>query len=643
MTLSVPLGNPAGRPDELLDCFETTAAEVFAVLCRLTVGDREISERLLVETYLHLGQAVAHLPRQRVDADWLVSAAVSIYLDHAAHVAAPPPAPCRADAFPDLDWTEARWIPMLEALRELDPVTRVVLDLADVEHRRIDEVAGLLGSPLGEIEQRLTNARAHLREAMVTEAPGDAFVHAQLWLGDMARERVRRALSGPADDPAGNGRTRGPIRPVSPTERARYITFAVAAVVGALFVLFARWVQDDPARTDANKAVAAADEATTFATTREVVASQAALLGDKRGRLSFSMRLAADLSTQDDVRPDLIVRYPSANAVGVSWTGPCNRPAASIQFTTYSDGIGVELRTGAFPVVSCVGMPTRWTVVVEHAFGDGDILPIVDGALDHTFEGYSVDRMQTGRSLPGRWFGSTLVDANNQPWVYVGRNCGRFGFVQRPSPGGAMFEVRTGIGDSVTLDPQQVVGTIDCTAMSIPVVLHGPAGSMFPQVDSSTGLPAVPDPAAPKDCHGPFGSATDVPPERSFTATFYDGDWSTWDGCLVRSDVIFSKYLSAACGWDSVRTITIAEELGSRMGPAERTHTYLRDPEGLVPGDIPPLLHYEVMPERGRDSGLRFGTDQLWTSPTSSDAIYIVTADDVERWPVVDRVPTCRD
>ena len=204
-----------------------------------------------------------------------------------------------------------------------------------------------------------------------------------------------------------------------------------------------------------------------------------------------------------------------------------------------------------------------------------------------------------------------------------------------------MFEVRTGLVADTADQTQRTVGAVSCLAMAIPRVLYGPDGSMFPQTDLESGRRIPPDPAAPRDCHGPFGSATAVPYERPFTTQFYDGDWSTWDGCLVRSDVIFSRHLAEACGWGSVRTITVADTIGDRLGPAQRTHVYVRDPNRVLSREIPPLLHYEHVPGRGTDTGLRFGTDQLWSSPDSPDAIYVVTSTDVERWPILTTVPRC--
>ena len=633
MTLSVPQGAVVGNPDRMLVCFESTGADVFATLCRITVGDLAASERLLIETYRRAAHRAARESEAELDRDALVSLAVAAFLADGETGGPGAKAPGVLDAG-DLGWSHARWAPTLDALRALDRRARVMLALVEVEGRTSASVAELLGTSPDEVDACRTVAQAHLAESLVTEPARDVFAHAELWLDDALRDRVRRDLDGSSRRgaaPQHGGRVRAPRSPVT---RARAIALTGGLLVGTLAVVGVRWLESAPgSERGVGTPIAAAPPSTTA---KEPAVDPADVV---EAIPVLDLQLAGDLVDQAIVPLDSIVRYPQSQAVGISWTGPCNRPAARVTFTQAPRGIGVQLRTGAFSVVSCVGMPRRWTLVVEEYLGDGTILPVQDGRLDRTFQGASVDRNETAQTLPGRLYGSALVDASNRPWVYPGRNCGAFGFVRRQSPDGAMFEVRTGVEPDATVQPDETVGSVSCLASAIPRVLYGPDGSMFPQTDLATGRRIPPDPSAPRDCHGPFESPTDVPAERPFTTQFYDGDWSTWDGCLVRSDVIFSRHLAGAC--ESVRTITFADTIGDRLGPVERTHTYVRDPQRLLSRDIPPLLHYATVPGNGIDSGLRFGTDQLWYSPTSADAIYIVTATDVERWPLVEAPPRC--
>lgn len=634
MTLSLPDEAVVGHSDDVSVCFEATGADVFAALCRVTVGDLVASERLLVDTYRLAARQRAADPRARFDRDTLISMAIAAYLDEPATAAG-----TAGDATPsmldpvEVGWSQARWAPTLEALRGLDRRSRAVLELVEVEGRPTAAVATLLGTTADEVIDSCADARAHLAEALVTEPARHAFAHAELWLDDALRDRVRRGITG-RPGRSNDDRTHRARAVRSPVTRARATALIGGGLVAVLAVVGLRWLETAPnGERGVGRPIAAAPPTTAKPLVNVGDVVEAAPVLD--------LQLAGDLSDQAAVSLDRIVRYPSSQAVGVSWTGPCNRPAARVIFTQAANGIGVELRTGAFPVVSCVGMPRRWTLVVEEYLGDGLILPVVDGHLDHTFKGASVDHTDEGQNMPGQLYGSALIDESNRPWLYPGRNCGQFGFLRRQSPDGPMFEVRTGLVDNTPNATGQAVGSVSCVAMAIPRVLYGPNGSVFPQTDLATGRRIDADPAAPRDCHGPFGSATDVPSERPFMTQFFDGDWSTWDGCLVRSDVIFTRHLSAACGWGTVQTTTVADTIGDRLGPVQRTHVYVRDPDRVLSREIPPLLHYDHVPGRGIDSGLRFGTDQLWYSPSSPDAIYVVTATDVERWPLLKNVPTC--
>ena len=632
MPQTAVVGHSAG----MAACFDATGAEVFAALCRVTVADLATSERLLVETYRLAARQKAEDPHLEHDRNSLVALAVAMYLADVERLAGVSDEVARpAIEASEVGWSQARWAPTLEALRALDPRSRVLLDLVEVERRTSASVATLLDSAPEEIEDRCASARVDLAEALIAESPREAFAHAELWLDDALRDRVRRELSGTRPGSAAH-RDRRARATRSPVTRARMTAWAGGFLVAVLAVAGLRWLESAPSNErDAGSPIAAAPPTT--AARKKVLDA-----GDAVEALPvLDLQLAADLSDQGVVSLDRIVRYPKSQAVGLSWTGPCNRPAARVVFTQAENGIGVQLRTGAFPVVSCVGMPKRWTIVVEEYLGDGLILPVVDGHLDHSFTGASIDPTDEGQTLPGQLYGSALVDESNRPWVYPGRNCGPFGFLRRQSPDGPMYEVRTGLDADAAASGGETAGNVSCLSMAIPRVLYGPDGTTFPQTDLATGRRIPADPAAPKDCHGPFGSATAVPTERPFTTQFYDGDWSTWDGCLVRSDVIFTRHLSAACGWGTVQTITVADTIGDHIGPVQRTHVYVRDAERVLSRDIPPPLHYDHVPERAVDTGFRFGTDELWYSPRSPDAIYLVTPTDVERWPLLANVPQC--
>ena len=167
--------------------------------------------------------------------------------------------------------------------------------------------------------------------------------------------------------------------------------------------------------------------------------------------------------------------------------------------------------------------------------------------------------------------------------------------------------------------------------------LIGPDGARFPQ-------PPAADTVArqdPVDCHGPYDSATDVPAARPYTTLSYDGDWSTWDNCLVNSDVIHSKSVWPACGWTNVRVVRFADTLGDRIGPVARSLTYVRDPDAVVPGERPAFIPFAALPVAAYDTGIRFGVHHLYLVHGSTDVIFLVTRLGAEQWSRLTNPPDC--
>ncbi|HEY4333186.1 MAG TPA: hypothetical protein VGM78_11475, partial [Ilumatobacteraceae bacterium] len=320
------------------------------------------------------------------------------------------------------------------------------------------------------------------------------------------------------------------------------------------------------------------------------------------------------------------VRF-SNGKVGLAWDGPCNRPAVAAEFAMTRAGPVVALFTGAFPVVSCVGMPTRWTAVLSPpaaVLGTGRIVPEMTGSgLSVPFLGYSEALAVTANSPlhenGGAAYGSALIDGANQPWAFV-RDCERVDRIQYATTGGPMFEVR--------VDP----AAGQCSTLAAAPRLMGTRGWSFPytphQDGGNTGVPAR--------CAGPVGSATDL---AGSTSVILDGvAATTWDGCLVRSDVMKVTDLSSSCFAGNVRTVTFAATIGARIDPAA-AQTFIDDPGGVV-HDVATRLRANVqLPATAIDTGLRLGLQPLWLSPSSADdALYVITADGTQRWPRYDGV-----
>jgi hypothetical protein len=634
VTITAERGFAVGDAAGVLECFDATAGRVFAALCHLSVGELAPAERLLERTYRTLLDVGAHIGH--VDAEWIVLTAHRLYLDDVAeHL------PINTD-HPGDEWSRSHWGIALDSIGAMSPTDRAAVSLEVIEHCAIGEIARCLRMTDFDATPLVTHARLDLQRELGDEPIADAFRHAELWLDDVLRTTVRNVIE------AGG---KSPERDAADARKVRVLKAVAAFAAGVLAFAIVRWVSDAPsAEENIPDAFRVAPSLPTPASTPGatggngngvVVTGQheggsytmiLPVLGARGESLTY---LAPDLTDFAEVVPDTIVRYANGK-IGVAWTGPCNRPASTVQLANLTAGVGLRLITGAFPAVACTGMPDRWTTVVEPtiALDDGPIYPLSGpSTLDTSFTGYAHDTRSLGTStiaLGDADFGSALVDDANKPWIY-GAGCSSQ--VDRYSSAtGPIFEVRLNILQPGTLTAGD---EIVCARLASRQVLYSDTGAQWPQLDHQRGQTL-------RNCHGPWKSLTDVPDKPSFTTTFYDGEWSTWDGCLVSSRVINSRIAGGSCAGDGVRLIAFNDVLGERIGPQERTRTYLRDPSLIVAGTRLPLLHYLTPPVSLVDTGLRFGTDELWVSTKSSDAIYIVQGSDVERWPLLDGTPTCR-
>lgn len=103
--------------------------------------------------------------------------------------------------------------------------------------------------------------------------------------------------------------------------------------------------------------------------------------------------------------------------------------------------------------------------------------------------------------------------------------------------------------------------------------------------------------------------------------------WTDRDGNRVPiHELTISRGLPAHCGWES------ASVIGFDMR-SEQWTDYVRDPEGVLTDWTRGSYAADVeLPADAEDSGYRIDDWQLWYAADRS-AVYIVTPDDVERWP----------
>lgn len=108
--------------------------------------------------------------------------------------------------------------------------------------------------------------------------------------------------------------------------------------------------------------------------------------------------------------------------------------------------------------------------------------------------------------------------------------------------------------------------------------------------------------------------------------------WSTAEGEIL-TDVAGAEH----CGWERARLLSI--EIDGQLD-----HVYVRDPVGVFPRDGQHSSYAQgiELPDEAFFSGYRAGELELWFVP-DDHAAYVVTPDDVERWPRIDALdaPGC--
>ncbi|HEY4333184.1 MAG TPA: hypothetical protein VGM78_11465 [Ilumatobacteraceae bacterium] len=596
---------------------ERTSTRIFATLCHLTGGDRDAAERLLIAVYLD-GHQIGQPLTEAADAT-LIRRAHRCYLADARSTAT-----TRTKTTVPVgstDWLRARSATLAAMLAELPPEQRVALSLTVAEGLALLDVATVLDVDIDRAERLLSEAMTSLGSLdSDVAAIHDAFGFDEQWLDDDARTRVDAALALAQQPPPRRRRRR------SPRVRNALLLGSLIGVVGAFGT---HWVAgNDQGGGPSVSFVVPATTTTLSAAFVAVRSPGRSVVLDPRGRQlnevtynadgsagTFTADLATGLTNPADVEPDVIARFANGR-IGLSWTGPCNRPATLVELDNNGPTTTVRLQTGEFPTVSCVGMPDRWTVVVAPTIpiSTAPLEPVTAGVIDHSFGGYVLEQAAPSDDVPASATVSVLVDSANQPWPAVPTaDCvGPTGRYQ--SPAGAIWEVDRD-------------DTRDCSGPG----LVGPDGARFPH-----GAPA-----GGSDCHGPYGSATDIPSSKPYTTTFYDGDWFTWDGCLVNSKVIYSKDRWPACGWSNVRTISFDEHVGEHITTSARQLDYIDDPAGVVrSGTLEPTT-VTALPSSAVDTGFRFGAEQLWTVAADPSSIYIVTGAQIEQWPRLTAPPTC--
>jgi hypothetical protein len=125
-----------------------------------------------------------------------------------------------------------------------------------------------------------------------------------------------------------------------------------------------------------------------------------------------------------------------------------------------------------------------------------------------------------------------------------------------------------------------------------------------------------------------------VEPERPRAAGGWEQPWVDARDKDVPESVITTHSGPRHCQWESAVFLYIGWPLG-RAEQIGHRRQYLRDPEGLLSEYVlVPLDLSATLPTDARYSGYHRGEAKLWVSKSEADeAVYIVRADQVERWP----------
>jgi hypothetical protein len=148
----------------------------------------------------------------------------------------------------------------------------------------------------------------------------------------------------------------------------------------------------------------------------------------------------------------------------------------------------------------------------------------------------------------------------------------------------------------------------------------------------------------PHACTAEAGSVTDIAGEPDWRRWADYRAWTTGDGCLVRIDVLADRPGPAHCGYESARVIITGKPVGTRYGPSRYTDHYVRDPDNAF-GDAATAAAFDAdveLPEGAVDTVFRQGATELWVDPSDGAAIYLVSGESVERWPLDPEPTLCR-
>ena len=585
----------------IVDEFDLNAARVYASLCHLTGGNHRAADELLVATYRTVPAGRATTPQ------WLTFVAHHLALGHT----------LTADPTDEL----AFWA-------KLSAPQRVAIHLRLVERLSVTEIANGFGLAEADVSTLIAQGLRQCPNATTGSDLVRWLRPTESWLGDDVRNQLRPA-STPAPKPVPKAKAKAKAKQtLRRRSKATLTAVAAALLLVGIIVLSIANSGDRRAAVASTTEPASGGPATPDATAgtgtettdqpafSEIInlANTVRFPGGGPSNVTFFTNV--DLPDRQLVIPDAIVLLPNRK-VGLSWTSPCNRPANFVTLTELPDGLGLQLFTGAIDIRSCTGMPTRWTAVFQMLTDAGSsiIVPVSDeGLLDlgyqNSYTASDNSASSSASDLGSRSY-AALVDADDQPWYY-GTGCVTPTVLRFESPVGPIFET------VATLSDQSLGSTseeLTCIALAKRPVVRSHDGLNFPRLFGR--------PSDRVDCRGPEGSFRDLYNVGDDGVAKSTSNWTSWDGCLIRGDVIAETDLTQACGIAGARALTVNID--------GRTAVYVN----LGVGGYPDA---QIKPSRttdAYDTGLANDSEELWLSPSHPEFAYIVTDLEEVAWPAV--------
>lgn len=165
---------PVGDADDehvIAELYREYHRPLLSIVVRQTGGDRQWAEDVVQETMIRAWRSMDQLdPESGSLMPWLATVARRIVIDDRRRRGARPPEAGEAalETLPSADATESllRTVVVTEALRELSPAHREVLNETILRDRTVNEAAEALGIPVGTVKSRVYYAVRALRVAL---------------------------------------------------------------------------------------------------------------------------------------------------------------------------------------------------------------------------------------------------------------------------------------------------------------------------------------------------------------------------------------------------------------------------------------------------------------------------------------------